>query len=303
MVCYGDTNNIIMLLGAVVIKEIDTLIQDIAPHQFSNEYRPQKPDANSYILYYRDKELLIKMGVSPQVEFPTFSELAKCNENIYNEYIYLFTIDDDRYYLMDNLNYQDTEYKMENVSEKLRNAVPLYKAFAGATGSQLYRWYRDHKFCGRCGKEMRPDERERMLYCDYCANMEYPKIMPAVIVGVISGNRILMSKYADRDYSNYALLAGFVEIGEALDKGIRREIMEEVGLKIKNIRYYKSQPWGFSDTLLLGFFVDLDGDDTVTLDENELSMAKWFEREEIPVREHNFSLTNEMIMQFKNGLV
>ena len=279
------------------------MIQDIAPHQFSNEYRPLPPEENSYILHYQDNKILININDEGEISFPTFGEMAKYNENIYNEYIYLFTIDSDRYYLKDNLNYQDTGYSMENATEKLREALPLYKAFAGATGSQLYRWYRDHQFCGRCGKAMRPDDKERMLYCDNCQNLEYPKIMPAVIVGVIDGNRILMSKYAGRSYSNYALLAGFIEIGEALDKGIRREIMEEVGLKIKNIRYYKSQPWGFSDTLLLGFFVDLDGDDTVTLDENELSLAKWFEREEIPVKEHNFSLTNEMIMQFKNGLV
>ena len=279
------------------------MLQDIAPHQFSNEYRPQPPEENSYILHYQDNKILMDITAEGEISFPTFGEMAKCNENIYAAYIYLFTIDNDRYYLKDNLNYQDAGYCMENVTEKLREALPLYKAFAGATGSQLYRWYRDHQFCGRCGKKMRPDDKERMLYCDSCQNLEYPKIMPAVIVGVIDGNRILMSKYARRSYSNYALLAGFIEIGEALDKGIRREIMEEVGLKIKNIRYYKSQPWGFSDTLLLGFFVDLDGDDTVTLDENELSLAKWFEREEIPVKEHNFSLTNEMIMQFKNGLV
>ena len=279
------------------------MIQDIAPHQFSNEYRPLPPDKNSYILYYQDNEILMNITGKGEIEFPTFDEFAKGHEKIYEECIYLFTIDDDRYYLVDNLDYQNTEYQMEKTGEKLREALPLYKAFAGATGSQLYRWYRDHQFCGRCGKAMRPDDKERMLYCEHCNNLEYPKIMPAVIVGVIDGSRILMSKYAGRDYTNYALLAGFIEIGEALDKGIRREIMEEVGLKIKNIRYYKSQPWGFSDTLLLGFFVDLDGDDTLTIDKDELALAKWFEREEIPVKEHNLSLTNEMIMHFKKGLV
>jgi len=278
------------------------MIQDIAPHQFSNEYIPQPPEGNSYILFYYDKELLMDISDEQAIKFPTFSELAVCNENIYESYTYLFTIDNDRYYLMDNLSFQNSRYQMEKI-ESLRNALPLYKAFAGATGNHLYRWYRDHKFCGRCGKVMKADAKERMLSCESCNNLEYPKIMPAVIVGVIDGNRILMSKYAGRDYTNYALLAGFIEIGEALDKGIRREIMEEVGLKIKNIRYYKSQPWGFSDTLLLGFFVDLDGDDTVTIDENELALARWFEREEIPVKEHNLSLTNEMIMQFKNNLV
>jgi len=278
------------------------MIQDIIPHQFANEYKPQAPDANSYILSYQGKTILMSRTSQGEIKFPTFGELEASNEQIYESYTYLFSVDNDRYYLLDDLNYQDSSYQMENI-ESLRADLPLHLAFAGVTGGQLYRWYRDHQFCGRCGKVMHRDDKERMLYCEECKNMVYPRIMPAVIVGVIDGNRLLMSKYANRAYSKYALLAGFVEIGEALDKTIRREIMEEVGLKIKNIRYYKSQPWGFSDTLLMGFFVDLDGDDKVTLDKDELALAKWFEREEIPVKEHNLSLTNEMIMQFKRGLV
>ena len=69
-----------------------------------------------------------------------------------------------------------------------------------------------------------------------------------------------MSKYADRDYKKYALLAGFTEIGETIEETVKREVMEEVGLKVKNIRFYKSQPWSFTDTLSMGFFADLDGD-------------------------------------------
>lgn len=133
--------------------------------------------------------------------------------------------------------------------------------------------------------------------------MEYPKICPAVIIGVTDGDRILMSKYAGRTYKKYALLAGFTEIGETVEQTVAREVMEEVGLKVKNIRYYKSQPWAFSDTLLMGFYCDLDGEDKITLDQNELALAEWFERDEIPVEPSRDSLTNEMIIQFKNGAV
>jgi len=133
--------------------------------------------------------------------------------------------------------------------------------------------------------------------------MEFPKICPAVIVGVTDGNRILMSKYAGRSYKKYALLAGFTEIGETVEETVAREGMEEVGLKVKNIRYYKSQPWAFSDTLLMGFYCDLDGDAEVTLDEEELALAEWFERDEIPVEPSRDSLTNEMIIKFKQGEV
>src|SRR5699024_3191276 len=112
-----------------------------------------------------------------------------------------------------------------------------------------------------------------------------------------------MSKSAGRAYKKYALLAGFTEIGETVEETLAREVMEEVGLKVRNIRYYKSQPWAFSDTLLMGFYCDLDGSDKITLDRDELSLAEWFEREEIPVEPSRDSLTNEMIMKFKQGEV
>jgi len=131
--------------------------------------------------------------------------------------------------------------------------------------------------------------------------MEYPKIMPAVIIGLTHGNRLLMSKYANREFKKYALLAGFAEIGESIEDTVRREVMEEVGLKVKNITYYKSQPWSFSDTLLVGFYAELDGDEEITLDKEELALAEWFEREDIPVKASDLSLTNEMIMRFKNA--
>ena len=138
------------------------------------------------------------------------------------------------------------------------------------------------------------------LHKEMCIR-DSPKISPAVIIAVTDGNRILMSKYAGREYKKYALLAGFNEIGETIEETVKREVMEEVGLQVKNITYYKSQPWSFSDTLLMGFFCQLDGEDKITLDQEELALAQWFEREEIPVKEDDLSLTNEMMIAFKNG--
>ena len=83
--------------------------------------------------------------------------------------------------------------------------------------------------------------------------MVYPRISPAVIVGILNGDKLLMSKYAGRSYRSYALIAGFIEIGESAEQTVQREVMEEVGLKVKNIRYYKSQPWGFTCLLYTSF--------------------------------------------------
>ena len=278
------------------------MIQDIQPHHYDNQYRQVPPDRESYAMYYEDRSVLARQ-TADGIGFPRFRDLERLNEEIYEDCIYLFTIDEERYYLVQGINREPlSEFTMEN-TEIFRSAVPGYQCFAGITGYQLHNWYRDHKYCGRCGHLMKRDEKERMLYCQECGNMEYPKICPAVIIGLTDGNRLLMSKYAGRAYKKYALLAGFTEIGETVEETVRREVMEEVGLKVKNIRYYKSQPWSFSDTLLMGFYCDLDGDDRITLDREELALAEWFEREEIPEVTSHESLTNEMIMRFKNGEV
>lgn len=283
-------------------KEEWKVIQDIAPRQFKNEYMPVLPVNESTMFFYDGRRVLVKKE-NGNLVFPVYEELKGSlgGKNPGKEYTYLFTIDGRSFYLGEDVP-EDflLDYGWEDI-RIFREAGPKYLCFAGITGWQLYRWYDTHKLCGRCGSRLKKDEKERMLYCPECKHMEYPKICPAVIVAVTDGNRILLSKYAGREYKKYALLAGFAEIGETLEDTVRREVMEEVGLKVKNITYYKSQPWSFTDTLLVGFFCELDGDAAVTLDENELALASWFEREEIPAEYEDASLTNEMMMVFKTS--
>lgn len=140
-----------------------------------------------------------------------------------------------------------------------------------------------------------------MLRCPHCGNLIYPKIAPAVIVAVTDGDRILMTRYQGRAYKGYALIAGFTEIGETAEDTVRREVMEEVGLQIKSIRYYGSQPWGVDSNLLLGFFAQLDGTGEIHMDRQELSQAGWYRREEIDLAPDGYSLTNHMIQAFREG--
>ena len=182
---------------------------------------------------------------------------------------------------------------------EFRYKKPKHLSYAAAVACQLWGWYSRNRFCGRCGADMVHDSKERMMRCENCGNMVYPKISPAAVVGVTDGNRIVLTKYSGRIYKRYALIAGFAEAGEPIEDTVRREVFEEVGLRVKNIRYYKSQPWPFSDSLLLGFFCDLDGSDKIVLDKNELECAEWVRREDIDVEPDGISLTNEMIIYFK----
>lgn len=278
------------------------MIQNIEPHEYRNEYLPQPPEDDSILLYYEGRKILIR-SEGEKIAFLTFGEAKKYSSEIWEHYTYLFSIDGQRYYLAEGIDPKNfPEYHLED-KQYFRSARPKYRQFAAVTGWQLYRWYQSRRYCGSCGHLMVPDEKERMMRCPRCGTMEFPKICPAVIIGLTHGNKILMSKYAGREFKKYALLAGFNEIGESIEETVRREVMEEVGLRVKNIRYYKSQPWSFTDTLLLGFFCELDGEDTITLDQDELALAEWFEREEMPVKEEDLSLTNEMMMAFKHGEV
>lgn len=280
------------------------MIQDIYPHVYHNEYRQAVPEPDSFLLYYEEGQVLGRNEASDGLTFPRFRHLDG-NGASAESVIYLFTIDGAAYFLTlerPRLNEEAAEAFSLLPEGIFRSAKPLYQAFAGITGQQLKNWYDTNRYCGCCGSELKPSEKERMLHCPVCGHMIYPKISPAVIVGVISGNRLLMTRYSGRAYKRYALIAGFNEIGETIEDTVRREVMEEVGVKVKNIRFYKSQPWSFSETLLMGFYCDLDGSDEIHLDTEELSEGVWMEREDIPETSEGISLTEEMIQRFRKGL-
>lgn len=272
------------------------MLQDIYPHIYHNEYRRILPSENDSVLLYEKSKVLLRLE-NGEVHYPVLSEVSTLNLTFY----FLFSIDDKPYFLGLHDPFEEsplTDYHFEDL-RFFRSALPKHTAFAGVIGHQLYAWYLSNKYCGCCQTEMEPDTKERMLKCPSCGHMVYPKISPAVIVAITDKNRILMSKYQGRSYKNYALIAGFAEIGETIEETVHREVMEEVGLKVKNLTYYKSQPWGFTDTLLLGFFCELDGDDAISLDENELSEADWYEAKDIDLEDDSLSLTREMILEFK----
>jgi NAD+ diphosphatase len=275
------------------------MLQDIAPHVFNNQYFAKKPANQDYLFIIQDGNILLEQK-EEEIEFPKLEDMACRYSNIESNCIFLFSIDDRNYFLVTNMKIEeDKQWRYENI-HKLRAAKPMWKVFAASVGGQLQLWYENHQFCGRCASELIRHETERALFCPNCSNTVYPALSPSVIVAITNGDKLLMTKYAYGIYRNYALVAGYAEVGESLEETVRREVMEEVGLKVKNITYYKTQPWPFSGALLAGYFAELDGEDTVTLQEEELTEATWFKREDIPVNPTKISLTNEMIELFKN---
>ena len=179
---------------------------------------------------------------------------------------------------------------------------PKSDVFALFTGYHLIEWYRSSRFCGRCGARTERDRAERAMVCPACGAKIYPRLNPAVIVGVLNGDRLLVTRYREGRSPN-ALIAGFTEIGETVEETVRREVMEEVGLRVKNIRYYKSQPWGIAQDILMGFYCEVDGPDEIRRDDSELKYAGWVTPEELVLQPADYSLTNEMMTRFRDGTV
>lgn len=140
---------------------------------------------------------------------------------------------------------------------------------------QMIQFEQRHQFCGRCGlpTEFKKDEYARI--CPACSLVSYPIVCPAIIVAVIKDRHILLARSRRFPKGRYSVLAGFVEPGETLEECVRREVMEEVGLAVKNIHYFGSQPWPFPNSLMIGFTAEHAGGDIV-IDNNEIVDANWF---------------------------
>lgn len=276
------------------------MIQDIGPHRLHNEYRPQaRPDPCDRVFFFEGNRLLVRL------EEGTFSLPRTEEAGGTEDLIYLFALDDRAFFLSRRsfpAFLSEKGFVMKDIrSLRQEGYGPKEMYFAALTALQLSLWYRDNRFCGTCGKETSLSGTERAIVCPSCGRTIYPRIVPAVIVGVTDGDRILMTKYAGRGIPFYALIAGFTEIGETFEETVEREVMEEVGLKVRNIRYYKSQPWAIADDILAGFYCDVDGDTTIRLDTSELKEGVWMKREEVVLQPDDYSLTNEMMLMFKEG--
>ena len=296
------------------------MIQDIAPHRYDNTYHIQKPGAQDYVFCIQKGRILLRETAEEHVlTIPRREEIEAAVPELMDRAVYLFSVDEKPYFLVSVPEKEAEEIlaKLKEGAEKeleqlcyawktptdIRAMEQMHQAFAAITAVQLWRWRQSRQFCGRCGAKTEDSKIERALVCPVCGQTEYPKISPAVIVAITNGDKLLKSRYRvnHSTYRGYALIAGFVEIGETFEETVRREVMEEVGLKVKNIRYFKSQPWAFTDTEMIGFFAELDGDDKIRLQEDELSEAGWYTREEIPDDARLISVGTEMKMYFKYG--
>lgn len=177
---------------------------------------------------------------------------------------------------------------------ELTGTIPDDEVALAAYAVRIVDYDRSTRFCGRCGKKTRPLKTERARLCTDCNRIVYPRISPAIIVLIKKDDSVLLASSPRFPPDLHSVLAGFVEPGENLEEAVHREVKEEVGIEIENIRYFGSEPWPFPDSLMVGFYADYTGGE-IQIDKNEIVSAGWFTRDNLPVLPSTMSISRALI--------
>ncbi|MGE0076462.1 MAG: NAD(+) diphosphatase [Bacteroidales bacterium] len=275
------------------------MIQEIYPHQFNNHYLTNRSlTENDFVFHYKENSLLLKV-CNDKLEIPRKIDFVEITDS--TESIFMFTLDNTPCFLVfDSLKVDSAKFEYKEINF-FRTAGQKEIAWLSILGFHLMNWYNQNRYCGKCGTKMQPKSDERALSCPACNAVVYPKISPAIIVAIISGNKILLARNSNFQGGWYSLVAGYVDVGETLEEALMREVKEEVGLEVKNIRYYKSQPWPLSGSMMIGFIAEADENQPIAIDGKEIVEAAWFSRGNLPLHSSNISIAGEMIEKFEQG--
>ncbi len=275
------------------------MIQDIFPHRLNNQYIAGRTlSEDDIILSFRGNGILLK-SEEEAFSFPLKRNIQEITEA--TEKTFLFTLDDVPCFLVWNdLQPTDPQLCYQEISF-FRTTKQREIGWISLVGLHLRNWYQQNRFCGRCGTKMLHKTDERAMLCPMCNNVVYPKISPAIIVAILSNNKILLAHNAGFAGKWYSLIAGYVDVGETLEETVAREVKEEVGLDIRNIRYYKSQPWALSGSMMIGFIAEADEQQPIRIDGKEITDAAWFSRGNLPDHASTISIAGEMIEKFERG--
>lgn len=275
------------------------MIQDIGSKTIDTEFAKPRPTDRDFVLLFERGEVFV---VPETGALPTYADWKMIGGND-SELVHIFEQAGVQFFtVLDPSDDVKNKLKRET-SRYLRTITPEWTRLGSVTALHLFQWYQTHRFCGSCGAPTMPDDRELAMRCtnQECHAVTYPVICPAIIVGIVNGDKILLTKSSVYKNPVYALVSGYMSVGETFETTAKREVKEETGLDIKNIQYFGNQPWGFSGAQMIGFWAELDGSDKVKLQEDELKEAKWYTAEEIPpaYEEKPLDLTHYMIEQFR----
>lgn len=216
-----------------------------------------------------------------------------------DDLIYVDVADDASYYLL-QMATDPCEFlgaQLKSLRSLLFSQNELAFTLAGKA-AQLIDWYNTHKYCGACGSETSNHNEQRAVVCHSCNRHYFPRINPCAIMLVVDGDRVLLARSARFKSDFFSCLAGFMEVGETAEETVAREVKEEVGLEVENIRYLKSQSWPFPSQLMLGFIADYKSGEIVP-EPGEIEEANWYHVSDLPnVPAAGISVAGELIQHY-----
>ena len=219
--------------------------------------------------------------------------------------------------LDEDFDIDDFNEENEEINLKFIN---LYEVFdineetylVGGRAIQIIDWENNHQYCGKCGTRTVTSDVEMAKVCPNCGLTTFTRICPAIITSIIKEdeedldengnptNKVLMARHSYHEYPRYALIAGFLEAGESVEEAVKREVMEEVGIEVEDIRYFGSQSWPFPNSLMIGCICRYKSGE-IKVDDNEITKAKWFKKEEIEQPPSEVSIFSRLIKNFKEN--
>lgn len=200
-------------------------------------------------------------------------------------------------YWVISVRHRDRQQRARESWQTLRvllDQLPAAEFAVIARAQSLARWRMEHRFCGRCGRKTGSDSIDAALSCSYCRLRFYPRIAPCMIVLVTRGRELLLAHHQRAKTAVYSPLAGFIEAGETAEEAVAREVYEEVGIRIKNIRYFTSQSWPFPGQLMLAYYADYDAG-TLNWRTHEIHHADWFDIDQLPTTPSDKSVAGWLI--------
>lgn len=245
---------------------------------------------------FKRNQLLIKEGLDIP-DIPAWQELeGMLLPNIDKRYLgeldgkpcYCMEVDDHAY-VPEGMSFKD----LRSLLGQLDGDIFMLSGRA----FQIINWNRMNKFCGKCGTATNTQQGELAKKCPSCGSMFYPRISPAIIVAVVREGKILLAHNKNFNNNRYSVIAGFVEPGETFEDCVSREVMEEVGIRVKNIKYFGSQPWPFPDSLMVGFTAEYDSGE-ITVDGQEIDDAAWYGNDNLPQTPTSDTIAGRLIQFF-----
>lgn len=262
-------------------------------------YRPEstpnkKNTEKAYWFLFNSHKMIVELTDNKRVQIPFLKNLEELNISTERSH-YIGIFNGHPCYAGEIENEMNTPEDM--VFEDLRslyNELDEDIYLLAGRASQIVNWDRTHKFCGQCGTPTVTKDDEMAKICPECGFISFTRLSPAVITAIIRDGKLLMALHTRTPGDMYGLIAGFVEPGETLTEAVQRETLEEVGLRVNNIKYFGSQPWPYPNSLMIAFTADYESGE-IEVDGKEIIDAHWFSPDELPRIPSKMSIAGELI--------